>query len=80
MFRSISLAHFLCCFSLAIDDTRNLERLKDLLESVVDGATQKRIYGKEVTWNLPVDQSSNFAGIDGALKQKATLLWSYMYM
>ena len=39
-----------------------MDQIKDVMDQVVEGSSLKRAYGKEVTWNLPTDQSPKFAG------------------
>jgi len=38
------------------------ESLTQLVAQVVEGGAHKRTFGKEITYNLPIERSGDFAG------------------
>ncbi|XP_067940214.1 cholesterol transporter ABCA5-like isoform X2 [Watersipora subatra] len=54
--------------TLLVEDARKQEVLGSLIAEVIEDSTHKRTFGKEITYNLPIQQSAKFSDLFMALE------------
>lgn len=58
----IQQPHFSNSSSLVVENSAQKNEISECISRNIEGSSLKRSYGKEVTWNLPLDQSTKFPG------------------